>query len=320
MTRRLSSGLATLLLALAAPIPATAQPSPGWSLAAAEGAADAVEAMRDDPAFAPFFQDPAITTRLRQAHAKLALAKDSLADTRNRYAGSQAHEFAVAAERAFREIERELWRRRRRVETTAAGVVGNGAVRRQLLSDIAALVGQGRELLARPGSSWPNERQARAELGRALEAARGIGAATPLERLETVRSELTAATLAARYAYRTWPSQGPPLPPAHWVETPPPAPVPARLRQAVERFLAGDYRGVVQLLVDPNLENGRATALAYLLRGAARYALFVESGEREGELLTAAQADAHACRRSDPSVQPVRDTFSPRYLALFAEP
>lgn len=317
MTRSMLSGVVFVLAALAGWPSATGQPSPGWSLAAAERAADAVEALRDDPAFAPYFQDAGIATRIRQAHAKLALAKDSLADVHSPYAASQAHEFAVAAEYAFREIEKELWRRRHRAAATMAG--SGESQQRQLLADIAALVGQGRELLARPGSSWPNERQARAELGRALEAARGIGPTTPLDRLETVRAELAAATLAARYAYRTWPSQGPLLPPPRWVEEPPRAPVPVRLRQAVERFLAGDYRGVLQLLTDSETGDGRATALAHLLRGAAGYSLFVESGEHDQALLTAAQADARACRRSDPSLVPVRDAFSPRFLALFEE-
>lgn len=318
MRRARPFALVLVAAALAVPAPAAAQVSPGWSLAAAEAAADAVEAMRDDPAFAPYFQDAAIAARISQAHAKLALAKDSLADGRNRYAGAQAHEFAVAAERAFRDIERELWQRRRRAAVAAVGSARD--LHRQLLADMATLVREGRELLARPGSSWPHERQARAELGRALAAARTVTALTPTERLEDVRADLAAATLVARYAYRTWPSLGPPLPPPGWTEASPRPPVPARLRSAVERFLAGDFRGVVQLLADAEMGDARATALASLVRGAAGYALFVEGGERDGALLHAVRADAQACRRQDPSLVPPRDTFSPRYLKLFDEP
>ncbi len=302
------------------PAPAPAQLPPGWAMAAAERAADAVEAMRDDPAFAPYFADPAIATRVQQAHAKLALAKDALADGRNRFALAQAHEFAVAATQAFRDIEKELWRRRQRHLAQAGGTASEEGVRRQLLADIAALAAQGREILARPASSWPNERQARAELGRALEAARRADPTTSRERLEEIRAELAGATLAARYAYRTWPSEGPLLPPPSWQEPPPRPSLPGRLRSAVEHFLAGDYRGVLELLVDGEVADARAAALGYLLRGAARYSLYVESGERDQTLLAGARADARACRRSDPALTPARDAFSPRYLALFTAP
>jgi hypothetical protein len=312
--------VASLLLA---PPPAPAQGSPGWAISNAEAAANTVEALRDDEAFAPFFQDPAVKKHIQQAYAKLALAKDALADVHSSYGGSQAYEFGIAAERAFRDIEKDLWVRRDRQQAaetfSGTGVDPEVAARQQLLDEIDALVRQGREILARPASSWPSELEARGDLGRALKSAAGTNGSMPSDRLRRIREELLAAGTTARYAYRTWPSEGPLLTTTEWVEPPPYAPVPNRLWRGVEGFLRGDYQGAADLLADVEMGSANATALAHLIRGAATYSLYVESGERDRALIESARADARACRGCDPGITPVRDAFSPRYAALFSD-
>lgn len=318
---RLTTALSAIVLAATlAPPHAAGQGSPGWAIANAEAAADAVEALREDPAYAPFFLDPGVGKRLQQAHAKLALAKDSLADVHNRYAGNQAYEFGLAAERDFRALERELRQRWERQQTAAFGAGGetDEAERERLLAEIRALVIQGREILARPASSWPTELATRAELGRTLAAAAGADAGMPAEALRRLRDDLAEAGTAARYAYRTWPSLGPLKVTIGWVEPPRRRSVPSLLRRAVERFLGGDYADTTEILRDFDIDDGAARALAHLIRGAAAYSLWVESGEREGTLLERALADARACRGSDPRVAPAGDAFSPRYVALFS--
>ncbi len=304
-----------------APPSGQAQGSAAYALAAAEAAADTVESLRDDPAFAAYFATPELAKKIRQAHAKLALAKDALANRRSAHAESEAYEFAVAAEAAFRDIEKELrWRQQQLRRATGAELEGEAAARRRLLSEIAALTAAGRETLARPASSWPSELQARAQLGRVLQTAAGANDTMPSGQLQRLRDELASAQLTARYAYRTWPSLASPLPPPHWVEPPPrPAP-PQRLRRAVELFLSGDYRGTLRWLAECTMPDAQATALAHLLRGAAGYYLYVESGERERELLAQARADVQACRASGAGIAPVRDAFSPRFEAFYREP
>jgi hypothetical protein len=318
--------LAALVVVTAAITPASlplrAQGSAAYAVAAAEAAANSVEVLRDDPTFAPYFATPELAKKLRQAHAKLALAKDALVNLRSPHAESEAYEHAVAAEAAFRDIEKELrWRHAQQLRRAAGtGAEDERAARQRLLAEIATLAAAGRETLARPASSWPSELTARAQLGRALQAVAGVNDSMPSAQLQRLRDELASAQLAARYAYRTWPSLAAPFPPPQWVEPPPrPAP-PQRLRRAVELFLSGDYRGAVQWLSECTMPEVQATALAHLIRSAAGYYLFVESGERDQQLLAQARADAQACRASGAGVAPVRDAFSPRFEAFFREP
>ena len=63
----------------------------------------------------------------------------------------------------------------------------------------------------------------------------------------------------------------------------------------------------------------RAAAVAALLRGAARYALYLEGGGREAAVLDAARGDIRTCRRLDGTVAPDTAFFSPTFVALFQE-
>ncbi|MBZ5589225.1 MAG: hypothetical protein LAO05_11750 [Acidobacteriia bacterium] len=95
-----------------------------------------------------------------------------------------------------------------------------------------------------------------------------------------------------------------------------PAP-PAELRAAVEAFLGSNYLRTVDILAKQEFAEARASAVALLLRGAARYALYLESGKSDDTLLRAADADVRACRRVVPALTPDAAFFSPAYSEFF---
>ncbi len=92
---------------------------------------------------------------------------------------------------------------------------------------------------------------------------------------------------------------------------------PERLEAAAAAWLSGRPGDVVAALEDAELDSRRATAVAMLLRSAARWTLWREGGERDPRLREAALADADACRRTDPAVEPFADAFPPGFVAFF---
>jgi hypothetical protein len=103
----------------------------------------------------------------------------------------------------------------------------------------------------------------------------------------------------------------------------PPAPaagerkMPDELLAGAQAYFDGRYQDAVRLLERVTGEKGRAAAQAWLLRAAARFALFRRGGEKDGDLRRLAAADVVACRRADPSLSPDAAAFSPTFIEFF---
>ena len=92
------------------------------------------------------------------------------------------------------------------------------------------------------------------------------------------------------------------------------------LRTAGAAYLDGDYARVVRTLGDDAVPaDRRAAAQAYLLRAAARHALFLEGGERDPALLESARQDARACIQRHGDITVPGAVFSPRFVEFFQE-
>lgn len=92
---------------------------------------------------------------------------------------------------------------------------------------------------------------------------------------------------------------------------------PERLDTAAAAWLAGRPAEVVTVLEDVDMGEPRATAVAMLLRSAARWSLWREGGQRDAQLHAEAVSDAGACIRMDPAVEPFVDAFPPGYVTFF---
>jgi len=97
-----------------------------------------------------------------------------------------------------------------------------------------------------------------------------------------------------------------------------PAP-PPELRAAADAFLRADYGRTVQILANADFPEPRATAVALLLRGAARYSLYLAGGRRDDALRQASEGDVRACRRIAPALGPDAAFFSPAYGEFFRQ-
>ncbi len=297
---------------------------PGQAIARAEAAAREVEALRADPELdAALRTNAQLTRRLHQADARLALARDALSDNRSPYRLGEAREFAIAAEREYREVAKALLALSRQRQVGEA----DEAARAALLAELRAISRDVRELLERPSPSSEAILQRRAELVQAARAARQLDESAPLARLREARDRLVAAEQALRDELALGPppavmgggaaavAEAPSA--AQATTTSPPAP-PAVLRDAVQAFFAGNYAVTAALLADVRPTDPQAAKVAYLVRGAALFSLWVDSGERDATLLERAKADVRACRAVDPTFDPDRVAFSPRFVELFA--
>ncbi len=94
---------------------------------------------------------------------------------------------------------------------------------------------------------------------------------------------------------------------------------PALLERAADAYLDGRHGEVVEALAGARLGERRARAHARLLLAASRYALYLEGGELDDELRSAAADDARACRQEDETLAPTARFFSPRFVAFFNE-
>jgi hypothetical protein len=92
----------------------------------------------------------------------------------------------------------------------------------------------------------------------------------------------------------------------------------AELVAGAQAYFSGDYQRASDLLARLSPAPGRTGAQALLLRGAARYALFLVGGEQDESLRAAAQGDVKACHKLDPALEPHRDFFSPRFRDFFS--
>jgi hypothetical protein len=96
--------------------------------------------------------------------------------------------------------------------------------------------------------------------------------------------------------------------------------VSAALEEGAKLFLRGEYQPAVAAL-DTSLSTGQGPldAHAHLFRAAARYALFVRSGEDDSKLLAQSLDDIDRCKQIDATLQPDPAVFAPRFVALFNE-
>jgi tetratricopeptide (TPR) repeat protein len=102
---------------------------------------------------------------------------------------------------------------------------------------------------------------------------------------------------------------------------PPPAAgerkTPEDLLAGAQAYFDGRYQDSVRLLERTTGGKGRAAAQAWLLRAAARFALFRRGGEKDGDLRRLAAEDVVECRRADPSLSPDATAFSPSFIEFF---
>ncbi len=291
----------------------------GQAIGDAQRAADAVDTLRADPEINHLLSvDPDLQAKLKQAYAKMALARGALSGS-GQYRDAEAREFAIAAERDFDAVASAL-RSKWELARAAAAQAKEEALRRSLRAEADSLAGEAKELFDRPGTSEPAELKRRGDLGRALKAYQALGRDASLESLRAVRDRLANATGALSDTLRTLPSSaagdvGEPMAEAPGDRRGHPAP--EKLRLAINAFLGGDYARAADVLAVADLGDAQATKVALLVRGAAYFSLYVESDEKDRALLDRAVADVRACQRIEPGMAPSRSLFSPRYAELF---
>ncbi|MFN3413262.1 MAG: hypothetical protein ACK42L_04290 [Thermoanaerobaculum sp.] len=280
---------------------------PGSAIAAAEAAKSRFESLLADPQMERLLMAaPMLRKGRQQADAKLALAYDTLSLARTPWDRAAAREHAIAARIAYEKLEAEL---RRRWEKAQAILAEQDQIRREeaetraLRAETRSLAEKAKELLARPAPSDPEVLETRGAVGRALKAYEQLPKDASPDAVRLVRDMLAQATRSLERLLAS-----PPSPEAH--------PAPEKLQRAVAAFLAGDYQRTVDLLAIPELGSPEATRIAYLLRGAARFSLWVETGEKDQTLYQQALTDVRECQRLGGA--PASGAFSPRFLQLFA--
>lgn len=93
--------------------------------------------------------------------------------------------------------------------------------------------------------------------------------------------------------------------------------LPEALENGAALYMRGDYQQSVAALSAELPATGPLRLQAHLFRAAAKYALFVRSGEKEQALLAEARADIQRCHEIDPGFRPDARVFSPRFVALY---
>ncbi len=101
-------------------------------------------------------------------------------------------------------------------------------------------------------------------------------------------------------------------------KVPQPAVVPPYLLKGASAYFAGDYAVAAQTLsAEPDSLDRGAAAQARLFRSAARFALYIVGGAKDGNLQQSALRDAFDCRHLDPNLVPTPADFSPRFVEFF---
>jgi len=308
-------GAALLALALLLAWPTAAQYGGGGDAGAR---AAAVEALLADPEAVRLLDaDAALKKRLQQAYAKLRMAGDGSYDP------GVARQQGIAAAREFAAIESTLRTRLEQVRAATAAAAQREqeeADRTAMRDEADALAREAKRLLALPAPHDAQTLERRGELGRALQGYQRLGRDASLAAFRSARDALSSAGAeleeTLRAAPPAYPGAGRPRAGGAAVEARP-RPAPEKLRDAVAAFLAGSYAQAADLLADAELGDEQATRAAYMVRGAARFALYVETGERDAALLEQVRADVRACLRLDPAAVPSRALFSPRYAELY---
>lgn len=237
--------------------------------------------------------EPSPVDRLRQAQRSLQEAREQLAAGRasgDPAAVAAAGRTAADARARLEALEREAAQLQRQRQDR----------RQELLGVIEPRLEAARRLLRATAYLQPYPPEVgrrRQELQGMVAAGETLGTETDVDRLERYAQRLAAAANALEQAA---------------------APPPRRLLDAAEAFFQGEHERVLELLAEADLGNRRATAQAHLFRAAARYALYVGGGQRDGELLAAARDDVRSCRETDSACSPLPQAFSPRFQQFFA--
>ncbi len=92
--------------------------------------------------------------------------------------------------------------------------------------------------------------------------------------------------------------------------------VPLWLQIGAGHFLAGDYAGALDAL-DDGAPEGPAALQVHVLRAAAQHALYVRSGQKDTARRDDALASIARGKAIDPSFQPDKDVFSPRFIEFY---
>jgi hypothetical protein len=94
--------------------------------------------------------------------------------------------------------------------------------------------------------------------------------------------------------------------------------VPPNIKRAAQAYFDGDYRSALtQLQSVDAVANIRVRAIGHLFVAAAQFAQLQLTGGRDTKLKRAAAAAVTACRRTDGSVIPEPDYFSPAFIRFF---
>jgi hypothetical protein len=98
--------------------------------------------------------------------------------------------------------------------------------------------------------------------------------------------------------------------------------IPEGLEDGARLYLRGDYEQALTAL--DGIGNGGAASAPmqihlHLFKAAARYALYVRSGETKKEWLEQALAEIEQCKRIDAAFTPDARAFAPRFLALYQQ-
>ncbi len=260
-------------------------------------------------------RDPALEGRRRRAAAKLAQARNRLAESRATWTPEPSGVGAEPASEAGAELS----------ELTALLRRRHAGQRRAALADaVAASAGAGRRALAaaaeRPATA--GIRSASAELERLLDRFGTVDERTPLAELEALRDRLPGAIAGLREVIERLDDEA-----GIAVRAPEPEPVvapeptvavPDWLVDAAQATFDGDYARALAILAQHPVAAGRARFYARLFRAAARHGLYLVGGERDASLLRAATADLRECLGLDPSFVPPASYFSPRFIEFFS--
>jgi hypothetical protein len=314
-----------------------------------ESAATAVARMRGEPENARLWQsDSSLRQTENKASQDLSSARSVLAEART---GNDAARVAVArdtAMRARRELEalqRLVTDRRDRLAAEALekqarerdAAEKRAALERQtlekqskerqaenlakektsaersraILREVGQSVQEARAVLADASRRRPlpvEARTTRAELERELKEARRAGPNTSPSDLTNLRDRVVKSAANLRMALNR--SPGGVTPPADRT-------IPPSLLAAADAYFQGDYDKAARTLESANFQQPRAAAQARLLRGAARYGIFVTGGEKDDRLRQKAIEDIRECLRLDPNIAVSSLAFSPRFVEFF---
>jgi len=315
-----------------------------------ESAATAVARMRSEPENARLWQsDPSLRQSESKANLDLSSARTVLGEAR---AGNDAARIAVArdgairARREFEALQKLVTERRDRLarealenqakERDAAerrAALEKQALEKQakesqakeslakekasaerskaILREVGQTVQEARDVLADASrrSPLPAEvRKPKVDLEKELEAAQRAGPNTPLSDLTRLRERLAKSAANLRMVLSR-PQAG--TAPSADRTIPPP------LLAAAAAYFQGDYDRAAKTLEGANFQQPRAAAQARLLRGAARYGIFVTGGEKDDQLRQKAIEDIRECLRLDPNIVVSSLAFSPRFVEFF---